>query len=158
MAGYPVQRRRPPSIMRAAARRRMPDSGTLSGPSGKEERRRGEIPQLREGETSTVQAVADVLLSLCRLVDGGFRQGSPRPLAGSPGHFRAAASALVCRAAFSAVDKQRGARRSHEDVHVVFDRPTAVWACCIGVRLVRFTSRAMSLEFRTPVTRPGACR
>ena len=30
MAGYPVQRRRPPVIMREAARRRARDSGTLS--------------------------------------------------------------------------------------------------------------------------------
>jgi len=41
MAGYPVQRRRPPAIAREAARRQARDSGTLSGTSAEEERRRG---------------------------------------------------------------------------------------------------------------------
>ena len=56
MAGYPVQRRRPPVIMREAARRQAPDSGTLSGTSAEEEQMTGKIMPLRERDTSTIQA------------------------------------------------------------------------------------------------------
>jgi hypothetical protein len=41
MAGYPVQRRCPPVIMRETARRRARDSGTLSGTSAEEEQMTG---------------------------------------------------------------------------------------------------------------------
>ena len=62
MAGYPVQRRRPPVIMREAARRRARDSGTLSGTSAEEEQMTGKILPLRERDTGTIQAAADAFL------------------------------------------------------------------------------------------------
>jgi hypothetical protein len=63
MAGYPVQRGHPPAITREAARRRLRDSGTLSGTSDEEEQMTGKIMPLRERDTSTVQAAADAFLS-----------------------------------------------------------------------------------------------
>ena len=95
--------------MRQRPRRRMRDSGTRPGPSGKEERRRGEIPQLRKGETEHgpgrgrcpfVPVPAGRRWLSAGLPTSARRE--PRPLS------RAAASALVCRAASSAVDKQLG--------------------------------------------------
>src|SRR5690242_17614870 len=59
MAGYPVQRGRPPAITREAARRQARDSGTLSGTSAEEEQMTGKIMPLRERDTSTIQAAAD---------------------------------------------------------------------------------------------------
>jgi hypothetical protein len=63
MAGYPVQRGRPPAITRETARRCLRDSGTLSGTSAEEEQMTGKIMPLRERDTSTVQAAADAFLS-----------------------------------------------------------------------------------------------
>ena len=63
MAGYPVQRGRPPVITREAARGRARDSGTLSGTSAEEEQMTGKIMPLRERDTSTVQAAVDAFLS-----------------------------------------------------------------------------------------------
>jgi hypothetical protein len=54
MAGYPVQRGHPPAITREAARRRLRDSGTLSGTSAEEEQMTGKIMPLRERDTSTI--------------------------------------------------------------------------------------------------------
>ena len=59
MAGYPVQRGRPPVIMRAAARRRARDSGTLSGTSVDEERWRSGIrvkPAAIHGQSADLAA------------------------------------------------------------------------------------------------------
>jgi hypothetical protein len=62
MAGYPVQRKLPPVIMREAARRQARDSGTLSGTSAEEKQMSGKIMPLRERDTSTNQAVADAFM------------------------------------------------------------------------------------------------
>jgi hypothetical protein len=62
MAGYPVQRRRPPVIMREAARRQARDSGTLSGTSAEEEQMIGKSCLLRERNTSMLQAAAYAFL------------------------------------------------------------------------------------------------
>jgi hypothetical protein len=75
MAGYPVQRRRPPVIMREAARRQARDSGTLSGTSAEEEQMTGKIMPLRERDTSTVQAAADAFLSSPRYANPNTRRG-----------------------------------------------------------------------------------
>src|SRR6266567_4559305 len=75
MAGYPVQRRRPPVIMREAARRRARDSGTLSGTSAEEEQMTGKIMPLRERDTSTIQAAADAFLSSPRYASPNTRRG-----------------------------------------------------------------------------------
>jgi hypothetical protein len=75
MAGYPVQRRHPPVIMREAARRRMRDSGTLSGTSAEEEQMTGKIMPLRERDASTVQAAADAFLSSPRYANPNTRRG-----------------------------------------------------------------------------------
>jgi hypothetical protein len=74
MAGYPVQRRRPPVIMREAARRRARDSGTLSGTSAEEEQMTGKIMPLRERDTSTIQAAA-YALSSARYANPNTRRG-----------------------------------------------------------------------------------
>ena len=75
MAGYPVQRGRPPVIMREAARRRARDSGTLSGTSAEEEQMTGKIMPLRERDTSTIQAAADAFLSSPRYANPNTRRG-----------------------------------------------------------------------------------
>jgi len=63
MAGYPVQRGHPPVITREAARRRLRDSGTLSGTSAEEEQNDRENLPLRERDAGTIQAAADAFLS-----------------------------------------------------------------------------------------------
>src|SRR6478752_3758182 len=75
MAGYPVQRRRPPAITWEAARRRARDSGTLSGTSAEEEQMTGKIMPLRERDTSTIQAAADAFLSSPRYANPNTRRG-----------------------------------------------------------------------------------
>ncbi len=75
MAGYPVQRRRPPVITWEAARREARDSGTLSGTSAEEEQMTGKIMPLRERDTSTIQAAADALLSSLRYAIPNVRRG-----------------------------------------------------------------------------------
>jgi hypothetical protein len=75
MAGYPVQRRRPPTITWEAARRRLRDSGTLSGTSAKEEQMTGKIMPRRERDTSTIQAAADAFLSSPRYTNPNTRRG-----------------------------------------------------------------------------------
>src|SRR6516225_3247342 len=72
---YPVQRGRPPAITREAARRRLRDSGTLSGTSAEEEQMTGTIMPLRERDTSTVQAAADAFLSSPRYANPNTRRG-----------------------------------------------------------------------------------
>jgi len=76
MAGYPVQRRRPPAITREAARRCLRDSGTLSGTSAEEEQMTGKIMPLRERDTGTIQAAADAFLL------GGEGLARQHPIAG----------------------------------------------------------------------------
>jgi hypothetical protein len=75
MAGYPVQRRRPPVITREAARRPARDSGTLSGTSAEEEQMTGKIMPLRERDTSTIQAGADAFLPSPRYANPNTRRG-----------------------------------------------------------------------------------
>ena len=75
MAGYPVQRGHPPVITWKAARRRLRDSGTLSGTSAEEEQRTGTIMPLRERDASTVQAAADAFLSWPRYANPNTRRG-----------------------------------------------------------------------------------
>jgi hypothetical protein len=86
MAGYPVQRGHPPAITWEAARRRLRDSGTLSGTSAEEEQMTGKIMPLRERDTSTVQAAADAFLSSPRYVNRNTRRG----YVGNPGHWQLA--------------------------------------------------------------------
>jgi integrase len=98
MAGYPVQRRRPPVIMREAARRQARDSGTLSGTSAEEEQMTGKIMPLRGRDASTIQAAAGAFLSSPRYANPDTRRGytgvldrllaglgASRPLAGVSG-------------------------------------------------------------------------
>jgi hypothetical protein len=75
MAGYPIQRRRPPAIVRSDGRRRSRDSGTLSGTSAEEEHMTGKIMPLRERDTSTIQAAADAFLSSPRYANPNTRRG-----------------------------------------------------------------------------------
>ena len=75
MAGYPVQRGHPPAITWEAARRRLRDSGTLSGTSAEEEQMTGKIMPVRERDTSTVQAAADAFLSSPRYANPNTRRG-----------------------------------------------------------------------------------
>jgi hypothetical protein len=75
MAGYPVQRGHPSAITLQAARRRLRDSGTLSGTSAEEEQMTGKIMPLRERDTSTVQAAADAFLSSPRYANPNTRRG-----------------------------------------------------------------------------------
>ncbi len=93
-----------------------------------------------------------------RLVGGGFQQGSPRLLVAIPGHLREAASARVCEAAPSAVDKHAEHVGLDEDLHAVVDRPAAVWAWRIGVRFAapRRAARHRS-NSETPMLRREAC-
>src|SRR5262249_944882 len=58
-----------------AARRRLRDSGTLSGTSAEEEQMTGKIMPLRERDTSTVQAAADAFLSSPRYANPNTRRG-----------------------------------------------------------------------------------
>src|SRR5437763_2174756 len=75
MAGYPVQRGHPRAITWEAARRRLRDSGTLSGTSAEEEQMTGKIMPLRERNTSTVQAAADAFLSSPLYANPNTRRG-----------------------------------------------------------------------------------
>ena len=75
MAGYPVQRGHPSAITLQAARRRLRDSGTLSGTSAEEEQMTGKIMPLRERDTSTIQAAADAFLSSPRYANPNTRRG-----------------------------------------------------------------------------------
>jgi hypothetical protein len=75
MAGYPVQRGHPSAITLQAARRRLRNSGTLSGTSAEEEQMTGKIMPLRERGTTTVQAAADAFLSSPRYANPNPRRG-----------------------------------------------------------------------------------
>jgi hypothetical protein len=74
MAGYPVQRRRPPVIIREVARRQARDSGTLSGISAEEEQMTGNHA-FADRDTSTIQAAADAFLSSPRYANPNTRRG-----------------------------------------------------------------------------------
>src|SRR6516162_1898604 len=78
MAGYPVQRGRLPANTWEAARRRLRDSGTLSGTSAEEEQMTRKIMPLRERDTTTVQAAADAFLSSPRYANPNTRRGYNR--------------------------------------------------------------------------------
>ena len=108
MAGYPVQGGHPPAITWEGPRRRMRDSGTLSGTSAEEEQMTGKIMPLRERDTGTIQAAADAFLSSPRYANPNTRRsytgvldrllaglGASRPLAEvSGGTGRPAGAAL----------------------------------------------------------------
>ena len=75
MAGYPVQRRRPPVIMREAARRRARDSGTLSGTSAEEEQMTGKSGSCANQTPARSRPAADAFLSSPRYASSNTRRG-----------------------------------------------------------------------------------
>ena len=93
--------------MGEAARRRARDSGTLSGTSAEEERRRGRSCRCASGAQARSRPLADAFLSSPRYVNRNTHRG----YAGNPGHWRLATdsdSSPVALHAISAVRRGTG--------------------------------------------------
>lgn len=106
MAGYPVHRRTSAPVLMQEAARRVRDSDTLSGTSGKQERRRARSRRCATGIPARSRPRPMSFSSPCRCPAVVFSRARLRSPVGNPGQLREAASARVCRAASSVVDKQ----------------------------------------------------
>jgi hypothetical protein len=156
MAGYPVQRGHPRAITWEAVRRCLRDSGTLSGTSGKEERRREDPAAARTGYRHGPRR-GRCLPVPARLVGGGCRRGSPRPFVGAQVIFVKQPEPVYVEPLPPQWISSPGRVGLDEDVHAVVGRPTQFGHGALASDCGSSTSRATSLEFRKPMPRRGAC-